>query len=45
MFQQDKATSKIVRAKLKVISQTEENRDRFFVGEAEEFFDADGTVN
>ena len=35
MFRDNKATQEKFRKKLEVISQTEEQKDRFFVGEAE----------
>ena len=43
-FKKNTATEKLVRNKLAVISQTDENRDRFFVGDADDFFEDDGTT-
>lgn len=43
-FQNNTATEKLVRSKLAVITQTDEKRDRFFVGDADEFFEDDGTT-
>ena len=38
-FKNNTATEKLVRSKLAVITQTEEKPDRFFVGDADQFFE------
>ena len=43
-FKNNTATEKLVRNKLAVILQTDEKRDRFFVGDADDYFEDDGTT-
>ena len=43
-FKNNTATEKLVRNKLAVITQTEEKTNRFFVGDADDFFEEDGTT-
>ena len=43
-FKNNTATEKLVRNKLAVILQTDEKRNRFFVGNADDYFEDDGTT-
>ena len=45
MFAEDRATGQDVRAELAAITQTDQNQDRFFVGDADDYFHPDGSPN